>query len=150
MTRFLVMLVFASGLVGTAFGLVSAADAHQPACHRWTSCPTETAAPDAVLAGQFLTIPEAKRQVRRRVRTQARENGDELTVFNIGRCRRGSRTRVACYYHFEAIDSEGDAFYCGGRMRVVEYSRGYVTRRSTAGVPDDSGRQRVQAVQVTL
>ena len=80
--------------------------------------------PRAEAAAPYLTIREAKREIRARVRRDARAAGERLESLGIPGCRRRSRQQVRCGVYWE----ESDRLKCDGRIQVTELRTFYRTR----------------------
>lgn len=88
--------------------------------------------PEASAAAIYLTIGEAKREIRGRLRRDARGDGDTITYLEAGPCRRYSARRVRCYFYEEYTGPRGD-WRCEGPMQVIEF----VDRYRTQGIGVD-------------
>jgi hypothetical protein len=65
----------------------------------------------------YLTMREAKREIRQRARRDARSEGARLEYIEISQCLRYSRRRIRCYVYRE----ESDGIACEGEMQVIEF-----------------------------
>jgi hypothetical protein len=91
------------------------------------ACSGSAAQDEATGAADFLTISEARREIRHRLRGDAREDGYS-THMQVNNCDRISRLRVICAYYQEAVDLERGNYYCEGDTRVTQVPRGYFTK----------------------
>jgi hypothetical protein len=87
----------------------------------------DSAPPNATSARVYLTIPQARRMVRRHLRNAARSGGWRVVYREIGRCRRFSAARVRCRVYEDRID-EGVEYACSGTIQVIEFPDHYYTR----------------------
>jgi hypothetical protein len=80
----------------------------------------------AVAQVHRLSVPEARHQVERFLEDIAAQSGDDMSARRIGRCVRGSATRVSCRFYEAGTDGmKGYRYSCGGHIRVVKRGGGY-------------------------
>jgi hypothetical protein len=75
-----------------------------------------------------LSVRQARHQVERFLEDIAAQSGDDMTARRIGRCVRGSATRVSCRFYEAGTDGlEGYRYSCGGHIRVVKRDGRYAS-----------------------
>jgi hypothetical protein len=75
----------------------------------------------AVAQVHGLGVREARHQVEQFLEDIAAQSGDDMSARRIGRCVRGSATRVSCRFYEAGRDSlKGYRYSCGGRIQVVK------------------------------
>jgi hypothetical protein len=80
----------------------------------------------AMAQAHRLGVREARHQVERFLEDIAAQSGDDMTARRIGRCVRGSATRVSCRFYEAGTDGlKGYRYSCGGHIRVVKRGGGY-------------------------
>jgi hypothetical protein len=80
-------------------------------------------------SGVHLTISEARRQIRYRIRRLARKRGDTDLDYEIEACVRLSARRVRCRTNEDYKSGlDGDSYNCSGFAEVVEFRDRYRTR----------------------
>ena len=85
--------------------------------------------PEAEGSGIHLTISEARRQVRYRIKRLARKHGDTDLDYEIEDCVRRSARRVRCrIYEDYKSGLDGGSYICSGSVEVVELRDRYRTR----------------------
>lgn len=68
-----------------------------------------------------LSVREARSQVERFLEDIAAQSGDDMSARHIGRCVRGSATRVSCRFYEAGTDGlKGYRYSCGGHIRVTK------------------------------
>ena len=85
--------------------------------------------PRAQRSGIYLTLPEARREVRYRIKRLARMHGDTALDYEVGGCVRYSARRALCrMYETYKAGSDGETYICTGQVEVVEFVNRYRTR----------------------
>jgi hypothetical protein len=85
--------------------------------------------PRAQRSGIHLTLPEARREVRYRIKRLARMHGDTALDYEVGGCVRYSARRVRCrMYETYKAGSDGETYICTGQVEVIEFVNRYRTR----------------------
>jgi hypothetical protein len=80
----------------------------------------------AMAQAHRLGVREARHQVERFLEDIAAQSGDDMTGRRIGRCVRGSATRVSCPFAEAGRDSlKGYRYRCAGHIRVVKRDGSY-------------------------
>jgi hypothetical protein len=80
--------------------------------------------PSARASRLYLTMYEARREIRHRARQDARESGNRLEYLEITSCLRYSNRRIRCdVYREETHDAT-----CEGQMQVIEFREFFRTR----------------------
>jgi hypothetical protein len=73
-----------------------------------------------------LSVHEARHQVEQFLEDIAAQSGDDMSARRIGRCVRGSATRVSCRFYEAGTDGlKGYRYSCGGHIRVSKREGGY-------------------------